>query len=57
MNLENYYWCFKSALSNKICDKIIKAGLSKKSELGTIFSIKETNKKNIKELKKRRNCC
>jgi PKHD-type hydroxylase len=55
MNLENYYWCFKSALSNKICDKIIKAGLSKKSELGTIFSIKETNKKNIKELKKRRN--
>jgi PKHD-type hydroxylase len=55
MNLENYYWCFKSALSNKICDKIIKAGLSKKSELGTIFNIKETNKKNIKELKKRRN--
>jgi len=55
MNLENYYWCFKSALSNKICDKIIKAGLSKKSELGTIFTIKETNKKNIKELKKRRN--
>jgi hypothetical protein len=29
-------------------------GLSEKNELGTILSIKETNKKNIKELKKTR---
>ena len=55
MNLENYYWCFPSALSKKICDKIIKLGLSKKSEKGLIFTIKNTNKKNIKELNKKRN--
>jgi len=29
MNLSNYYWAFQSALSPKLCDDIIKYGLSK----------------------------
>jgi len=53
MNLENYYWYFKSALPKKTCDKIIKKGLAQKDELGTIFSFKEKNNK--KELIKKRN--
>ena len=30
MNLENKYWCFKSALSSRFCDEVIKYGLSLK---------------------------
>ena len=28
MNLSNYYWYFKSALTPKFCDEVIKYGLS-----------------------------
>jgi hypothetical protein len=28
MNISNYYWYFKSAIPPKICDDIIKYGLS-----------------------------
>ena len=29
MNISNYYWYFKSAVPPRICDDIIKYGLSK----------------------------
>jgi len=33
MNLSNYYWYFKSAIPPKICDDIIKYGLSHQEDL------------------------
>jgi PKHD-type hydroxylase len=61
MILNNYFWFFKSALSNKFCDNIIKTGLKKNTEIATTgkeaIKLKEKNKlskKDIKELKKTR---
>ena len=28
MNISTYYWCFKSALTPRFCDEVIKHGLS-----------------------------
>ena len=33
MNISNYYWYFKSALTPKFCDDVIKHGLSKTQNL------------------------
>ena len=30
MNLSNYYWYFKSALTPRFCDEVIKQGLQQK---------------------------
>ena len=30
MELENYYWCFRGAIPNRICDDIVKYGLASK---------------------------
>ena len=27
MELENYYWCFRGAIPNRICDDIVEYGL------------------------------
>ena len=29
MNISNYYWYFKSALTHRFCDEVIEYGLSK----------------------------
>jgi predicted 2-oxoglutarate/Fe(II)-dependent dioxygenase YbiX len=55
MNLKYNYWYFTSELSKQVCNKIIKAGKNKKSELGIVGNIKEKNKKRIKEIKNKRN--
>ena len=34
MNLFNHFWCFKSALTPKFCDDVIKHALSKKENMG-----------------------
>jgi hypothetical protein len=33
MNLSNYYWYFKSALTPKFCDDVIKYGLQHQEDL------------------------
>ena len=61
MNLQNYYYYFKKALSPDICNKIIKLGNSKQEQLALTGN--QTNKikdkkllteKEIKDLKKKR---
>ena len=33
MNLSNYFWCFKSALTPRFCDEVIKYALEKKDTM------------------------
>jgi len=54
MNLEYYYWYFQSAIPPKICDDIIKYGLTQKEQLaltGGLTEKKEEEKLTEKELK------
>jgi len=61
MNLKNHYWYFQSALSTKFCDDLVKYGKEKKQDLaliGNFFkqkNIKSLTKKELKELKEKRN--
>ena len=63
MQLSNYYWCFQSAISIRICDEIIKYGLKHKDgvaitgEFGRDRNLKEQplNKRELKTLKNKRN--
>jgi PKHD-type hydroxylase len=63
MNLSNYYWYFKSALTSKFCDDVIKYGLQHQEDLaitGGIGSNRDLKKQPLKEeeimdLKKKRN--
>jgi PKHD-type hydroxylase len=63
MNLSNYYWYFKSAIPPKICDDIIKYGLSHQEDLaitgglGSGRNLKEQplKEEEIIDLKKKRN--
>ena len=56
MNLENYYWWFKSAIPPRICDDIVNYGLKHKDNiavtggLGQHRDLKKQplNKKNLK---------
>lgn len=52
MILKNYYWYFKNVIPKKICEEIIKLGLSKESDVGVTAEFKE--KKDLKKLKKLR---
>lgn len=56
MNLENYYYYFKGALSHKFCNEIIEYGRMQKEELGSIgfFGNKNLEKKDLKSLQKKR---
>ena len=62
MNLQNYYWWFKSVIPPRICDDIVKYGLKHQDDmaitggLGHNRDIKKEplNKKEIKDLKKKR---
>tara|TARA_R110000823_G_scaffold69424_2_gene160601 strand:+ start:47 stop:679 length:633 start_codon:yes stop_codon:yes gene_type:complete len=57
MNLSNNYWYFKSALTPKFCDDVIKYGLSKKTITARTgaFSKLNLNKKELNDLKRKRN--
>jgi len=48
MNLQNYYYYFKKALSPDICNKIIKLGNSKQEQLALTGN--QTNKIKDKKL-------
>jgi|TARA_R110000796_G_scaffold110014_1_gene221511 PKHD-type hydroxylase len=56
MNLQNYYWYFKSVIPERICDDIVRYGNQMQDQLGVTgeFREKPLNKKNIKDLKKTR---
>ena len=57
MNISNYYWYFKSALPPKICDDIIKYGLTKSETMARTggYGDKKLSKQEIKDMKRRRN--
>tara|TARA_R110000796_G_scaffold44799_1_gene109013 strand:+ start:224 stop:859 length:636 start_codon:yes stop_codon:yes gene_type:complete len=57
MILSNYFWYFKSAIPTRICDNIIKHGLSKKERLARTgsFSKKKLSTDEVKDMKKKRN--
>jgi PKHD-type hydroxylase len=60
MNLKNYYWYFKSALSDKFCDDLIAYGKQQQDQLALTGElskkeITKLTKKEIKDLKKSRN--
>ena len=57
MNLANYYWYFKSAIPERICDDIVRYGKSLQDRMGTTGGFedpKKLNKKQIKDLKTKR---
>ena len=52
MNLFNHYWYFKSALTSKFCDEVIKYGLQHQENLaitGGIGSNRDLKKQPLKE--------
>ena len=57
MNLTNYYYYFKSAIPERICDDIIKYGKSISDQMavtGGFDDKKKLNKKQLKDLKQKR---
>tara|TARA_R110000751_G_scaffold26635_1_gene71065 strand:- start:10 stop:642 length:633 start_codon:yes stop_codon:yes gene_type:complete len=57
MNISNYYWYFKSALTPKFCDDVIAYANSQQEVMATTggYANKKLNKKEIKDLKRKRN--
>ena len=55
MNLNIKYWFFKSALPERLCDKIIKYGESKKEIFAVTGNIEKRTKENVNEVMKYRN--
>tara|TARA_R110002051_G_scaffold7386_1_gene33764 strand:- start:700 stop:1326 length:627 start_codon:yes stop_codon:yes gene_type:complete len=57
MNLTNYYWYFQSVIPSNICDDISKYGKQLKDQTAVTggYQVKELNKKQIKNFKKKRN--
>tara|TARA_R100000664_G_scaffold24940_1_gene34842 strand:- start:2259 stop:2903 length:645 start_codon:yes stop_codon:yes gene_type:complete len=49
MNLDNHFWYFQSALSNKFCDQLVEYALSLKDQIGLTGNI--TNKPRKKDNK------
>ena len=56
MNLTNYYWYFKSAIPERICDDISKYGKQLQEQMAVTGGLgnKKLNQKQIKDLKKKR---
>ena len=57
MNFKYYYWFFKKAVPNHICDEIVKYGLQRREILATTGGYSDAEKLNrqqIKDLKKKR---
>jgi|TARA_R100000152_G_C6716593_1_gene143257 PKHD-type hydroxylase len=56
MNISNYYWYFKSALTPKFCDDVIKYALSKKETMAKTGGFEKDEKEsNLKNMKHKRN--
>ena len=57
MNLSNYFWHFKSALTSKFCDDVIKYGLSQAETMARTggYGDKELTKDQIRDMKRKRN--
>jgi len=57
MNISNYYWCFTSVIPPRICDDIIKYGLSKSESMAKTgaYGDKKLSKQEIKDMKRKRN--
>ena len=61
MNLSHYYWYFKSALTPRFCDEVIKYALSKKETMAITGNYnrnlqkKPLNKDEVQDLKRQRN--
>ena len=57
MNLSNYYWYFKSALTPKFCDEVIKYGLSQAECMARTggYGDRKLSKEEVKDLKRKRN--
>ena len=57
MNISNYYWYFKSAIPAKICDDIVKYGLTKTETMARTggYDDKELTKDQIRDMKMKRN--
>ena len=55
MNISNYYWYFKSAIPPKICDDIIKYGLTQTETMARTgnYNHKKLTKNEIKDLKRK----
>tara|TARA_R100001244_G_scaffold6918_2_gene9202 strand:- start:832 stop:1467 length:636 start_codon:yes stop_codon:yes gene_type:complete len=56
MILSNYIWYFKSALTPRFCDEVIKYALGKKEAMGRTggFDKKELSKEDIKNIQRKR---
>ena len=57
MNISNYYWYFTSAIPPRICDDIIKYGLSHSESLARTggYGDRELTKDEIRDMKRKRN--
>ena len=57
MNISNYYWYFTSAIPPKLCDDIIKYGLSQAETMARTggYGDRELTKEEIKDMKRKRN--
>jgi len=56
MNLKNYYWYFKSALTPRFCDEVIRYANTKKETMALTggYGDKELNKEEVKNLQRKR---
>ena len=56
MNICNHYWYFKSALTPKFCDDVIKHGLNQKETMAMTggYGNKKLSKKQIKNMQRKR---
>jgi PKHD-type hydroxylase len=56
MNLSNYYWYFKSAVPHRVCDDIIKYGLSKSEIMARVggYNGEKLSKTQINDMKRKR---
>mgnify|MGYP003133429456 CR=1 FL=1 len=56
MNLSNYYWCFKSVLTPRFCDEVIKYANSQKEVMARTgdYADRKLNKDELKGLKTKR---
>jgi len=57
MNVTNYYWYFKKALTPKFCDDVIQYALSQKEIMARTggFGDRKLSKKEIEDMKRKRN--
>jgi len=56
MNLRNYFWFFKKAIPDHICDDIVKYGLQTREEMAVTggYGAKGLNQRQVQDLKKKR---